>query len=146
MSASNRARFRVHPSDSASASRAFGRPDGVNGSLVGLDRYHDGEYAPKDQAPDPVLAEAFGAGLHGGRLAATSPRRCRRAGGRTQRQGAYQPDDPWRDPGAAAALGTPGPYLRPLGPSSAALGKLGVRDVLFGGRVSYVALAASPRW
>ncbi|MDT7732132.1 MAG: hypothetical protein QOK45_2385, partial [Mycobacterium sp.] len=48
------------PVDPASR-RAFGRPDGVDGSFVGLDRYRDqGEYTPKDQAPDRVLAEAFG--------------------------------------------------------------------------------------
>src|SRR3982074_1810641 len=48
------------PVDPASR-RAFGRPDGVDGSFVGLERYRDqGEYTPKDQAPDRVLAEAFG--------------------------------------------------------------------------------------
>jgi S1-C subfamily serine protease len=56
-------------------------------------------------------------------------------------QGAHQPDDPWRDPGAAAALGTPAlPQAAPA-TSNVGMGKLGVRDVLFGGRVSYVALA-----
>jgi S1-C subfamily serine protease len=50
-------------------------------------------------------------------------------------------DDPWRDPGAAAALG--GPAVVPSAPHGAggARDRLGVRDVLFGGRVSYLALA-----
>ena len=49
------------PSVDPAERRAFGRPDGINGSFVGLDRYRDqGEYTPTDQAPDPVLAEAFG--------------------------------------------------------------------------------------
>ncbi|MDP9168506.1 MAG: serine protease, partial [Actinomycetota bacterium] len=41
--------------------RAFGRPDGVSGSFLGADKHRDqGEYTPRDQAPDPVLADAFG--------------------------------------------------------------------------------------
>ncbi|HJT92714.1 MAG TPA: serine protease, partial [Mycobacterium sp.] len=49
------------------AQRAFGRPDGVNGSFVGLDRYRDqGEYTPTSQPPDPVLAEAFARPYVGG--------------------------------------------------------------------------------
>src|SRR6185437_13985279 len=129
------------PVDPASR-RAFGRPDGVNGSFVGLDRYRDqGEYAPKDQAPDPVLAEAFGRPYTGGDSLQRHPADAGALEAERDGQGAYQPDDPWRDPGAAAALGTPAlPQTAPA-PSSAALGKLGVRDVLFGGRVSYVALA-----
>lgn len=43
------------------AQRAFGRPDGVDGSFMGLDKYRDqGDYTPTNQPPDPVLAEAFG--------------------------------------------------------------------------------------
>ena len=52
-----------------------------------------------------------------------------------------EPDDPWRDPNAAAALGTPAVPHPAHAPAAANVGKLGVRDVLFGGRVSYVALA-----
>ena len=52
-----------------------------------------------------------------------------------------EPADPWRDPAAAAAMGTPA-FEKPVQSSpTAALGKLGVRDVIFGGRVSYAALA-----
>jgi S1-C subfamily serine protease len=128
------------PVDPASR-RAFGRPDGVNGSFVGLDGYRDqGEYTPHDQPPDPVLAEAFGRPHPGGDSLQRHPAD---AGAlEAERDGdTDEPDDPWRNPGAAAALGTPAlPQTAPA-PSSAAMGKLGVRDVLFGGRVSYVALA-----
>jgi hypothetical protein len=125
------------PVDPAS-SRAFGRPDGVDGSFVGLERYRDqGEYTPKDQAPDAVLAEAFGRPYAAGDSLQRHPADAGALD--ADRDGA--PDDPWRDPGAAAALGTPALPKTAAPPSAAAMGKLGVRDVLFGGRVSYVALA-----
>src|SRR6202012_4929524 len=54
---------------------------------------------------------------------------------------AEDPEDPWRDPGAAAALGDPAVARSTAVLSGDAGGRLGVRDVLFGGRVSYVALA-----
>jgi S1-C subfamily serine protease len=51
------------------------------------------------------------------------------------------PSDPWRDPSAAAALGTPAlPETAPE-TQSEPVGKLGVRDVLFGGKVSWKALS-----
>jgi S1-C subfamily serine protease len=122
------------------AQRAFGRPTGVNGSFLGADQHHDqGEYTPKDQAPDPVLAEAFGRPYQGGDSLQRHPTDAGALD--AERDGdADELDDPWRNPGAAAALGTPA--LAPTGPTQAAapVGKLGVRDVLFGGKVSYVAL------
>lgn len=122
--------------------RAFGRPEGVDGSFLGEDKYSDqGEYTPKALAPDPVLAEAFGRPAPD---AETLQRHPTDAGAlEAERAGAEadEPEDPWRDPGAAAALGTPArPPAAPAAPTTPA-GKLGVRDVLFGGRVSYVALA-----
>jgi S1-C subfamily serine protease len=126
------------PVDPASR-RAFGRPDGVNGSFVGLERYRDqGEYTPKDQAPDAVLAEAFGRPYAGGDSLQRHPADTGALDAERDGQGGDQPDDPWRDPGAAA---TPALPRIAQAPSTAAMGKLGVRDVLFGGRVSYVALA-----
>lgn len=123
------------------AQRTFGRPSGVNGSFLGADKHRDqGEYAPKDQAPDPVLAEAFSRPYRGGDSLQRHPTDAGALD--AERDGAGdEPDDPWRNPGAAAALGTPA--LTPSGPTvvAAPTGKLGVRDVLFGGRVSYVALA-----
>lgn len=124
------------------AQRAFGRPDGVRGSFVGLDKYRDqGEYTPTNQPPDPVLAEAFAKPYPG---ADSLQRHPADAGALDAERGAQDPDepaDPWRDPSAPAALGAPAVHEPPRGPSNVMTGKLGVRDVLFGGRVSYVALA-----
>ena len=129
------------PVDPAS-SRAFGRPDGVDGSFLGLDKIRDqGEYTPKDQAPDPVLAEAFGRPYADGESLQRHPADAGALEAGRDGQGADEPDDPWRDPGAAAALGTPAVPQTVHAPGNVSMGKLGVRDVLFGGKVSYVALA-----
>jgi S1-C subfamily serine protease len=129
------------PPVDAASQRAFGRPDGFQGSFLGTEKYRDqGEYTPRDAAPDPVLAEAFGRPYAGVETLQRHPADA----------GALDPDlddelagvdDPWRDPGAAAALGRPAEELPYYGPVVRDSGKLGVREVLFGGRVSYVALA-----
>ena len=120
---------------------AFGRPEGINGSFVGSDRYRDqGEYTPTDQAPDPVLAEAFGRPYAAGDSLQRHPADAG-ALDAERRQDAEEPADPWRDPGAPAALGTPALPQPAPAPTAVGMGKLGVRDVLFGGKVSYVALA-----
>jgi S1-C subfamily serine protease len=124
------------------ARRAFGRPDGVNGAFVGADKYRDqGEYTPTDQAPDPVLAEAFGRPYPGGDSLQRHPADVGALDAERAGDSGQEPDDPWRDPGAAAALGTPALPKPALAPSTAGMAKLGVRDVLFGGKVSYTALA-----
>ncbi len=90
----------------------------------GADSKRDqGEYTPTDQAPDPVLQEAFGRPYGGRRLTAAPSRRHRRAGGRARRDKPEQPDDPWRDPGAAAALGTPAVPTPAPAPAAANVGK-----------------------
>jgi S1-C subfamily serine protease len=129
------------PQVDPASQRAFGRPDGVNGSFVGLDGYRDqGDYTPKDAAPDPVLAEAFGRPYAGGDSLQRHPADAGAMDAERAKDTGVQAD-PWRDPGAAAALGTPALTQPAPAPSSAGVGKLGVRDVLFGGKVSYVALA-----
>jgi S1-C subfamily serine protease len=128
------------PVDPASR-RAFGRPEGATGSFLGVEKYRDqGEYTPTDQPPDPVLAEAFGRPYQGGDSLQRHPTD---AGALDAERdaGADEADDPWRDPGAAAALGTPAVPQSAHAPANVSMGKLGVREVLFGGRVSYVALA-----
>jgi serine protease Do len=103
-----------------STHRAFGRPDGVSGSFMGPDHHRDqGEYTPTNQAPEPVLAEAFGPAL-----AADS-----------DREATEQPDYP-ADPGPVEA---PAPAAAAVPPT--ATSKLGVRDILFGGNLTRVALA-----
>ena len=106
-------------------------------------KYRDqAEFKPHDEPADPVLEEAFSrpdGSLH------SLQRHPVDAGALAAEKDGYgpdEPDDPWRDPGATAALGTPAvappaPHTPPPGYT----GKLGVRDVLFGGKVSYLALA-----
>ena len=121
--------------------RTFGRPEGADGSFVGADRLRDqGEYTPTDQPPDPVLAEAFGRPYLGGDSLQRHPTDAG-AMDLERQQGPEEPADPWRDPTAAAALGTPALPQPVSAPTGVGTGKLGVRDVLFGGRVSSVALA-----
>lgn len=132
------------PVDSASR-QAFGRPEGVDGSFVSAElrakKFRDqGEFTPRDLPPDPVLKEAFGRPP----TATGSLQRHRADAGALDAEndgyGLEEPDDPWRDPAAGVGLGTPAMAAPPpvyLGDTR----KLGVRDVLFGGRVSYWALA-----
>jgi S1-C subfamily serine protease len=133
------------PVDAASR-QAFGRPDGLQGSFVAErvrpPKYRDDpDFRPHDQPADPVLQEAFS--RHDGD-ADSLQRHPVDAGALAAEKngaGADEPDDPWRDPAAAAALGSPA--VAPPVPRTAPgySGKLGVRDVLFGGKVSYLALA-----
>ncbi|MGY4711878.1 serine protease HtrA [Mycolicibacterium sp. CBM1] len=126
------------------ASRAFGRPTGVDGSFVAEElrpaKYRgDLGFRPTDQSSDPVLAEAFGRPYPGGESLQRHPADAGALG--AEKEEPDDVEDPWRDPSAAAGLGTPAlqqpASVVPAGPT----GKLGVREVLFGGRVSYVALA-----
>jgi S1-C subfamily serine protease len=103
-----------------STQRAFGRPDGVSGAFLGHDHHRDqGEYTPTDQAPEPVLAQAFGPGLAAD----------------TETQSTEPPNYPLAEPAPAEV-----PAI-PAAPPPVAKSKLGVRDVLFGGRLTRVALA-----
>jgi S1-C subfamily serine protease len=109
-----------HPTVDPSTNRAFGRPDGVRGSFMGPDDDRDqGEYTPTNQAPEPVLADAFGPALSAD----------------FQGDATEQPEDSLVDPGVAQTPTTPAAASPPVAKS-----KLGVRDVLFGGRVSRPAL------
>jgi serine protease Do len=129
------------PSVDPAAQRAFGRPDGVDGSFLGAGTYRDqGDYTPRDQAPDPVLAEAFGRPHAGGDSLQRHPADAGALEAEREPDGGDDVADPWRDPGAGAVLGTPALDKPAPAPVTGSVGKLGVRDVLFGGRVSYVAL------
>jgi S1-C subfamily serine protease len=129
------------PSVDPASSRAFGRPAGFEGSFLGSDEHRDqGEFTPRNAAPDPVLEEAFGRPAS---VVESLQRHPVDAGalGRERDDDVDIGADPWRDPDAAASL--TGPALaKPLPAGvSGSTGKLGVRDVLFGGKVSYRALA-----
>jgi S1-C subfamily serine protease len=126
------------------ARRAFGRPDGVDGSFVADEmrpkQYRDeGDYTPADKPSDPVLAEAFGRPYPGGDSLQRHPADAGALDGQRDKD-AEEPDDPWRDPAAAAALGNPAITEPAAAPVEGPTGKLGVREVLFGGKVSYKAL------
>ncbi|AGB20708.1 trypsin-like serine protease with C-terminal PDZ domain [Mycobacterium sp. JS623] len=108
------------PPVDASTQRAFGRPAGVDSSFSGSDEHRDqGEYTPTNQAPQAVLAEAFGPTL------VSDP----------QDDDNAQPADV---PSAAAE--TTVPAAPPSVVHAVPREKLGVRDILFGGRLSRPAM------
>jgi S1-C subfamily serine protease len=108
------------PTVDASTQRAFGRPAGLDGSFQGeADGRDQGEYTPTNQSPLPVLAEAFGPTLE--------PDSAEDDNG--------QPADTL--PSAAETTGTAAP---PPVVSAVPHEKLGVRDILFSGKVSRPAL------
>ena len=132
------------PPVDSEATRTFGRPSGVDGSFVAEDlrpsRFRRAEdFNPSAKPADPVLQEAFSRPFPGGESLQRHPAD---AGAlEAEADDAELIADPWRDPAAGVALGTPAvqaPVHVIQGPPP---GKLGVREVLFGGRVSYVALA-----
>ncbi len=126
--------------------RVFSRPDGVDGSFVGEKlrpaKYRDGgEFTPQDIPADPVLAEAFGRPDPGGDSLQRHPVDAGALEAEQLGAAPDGPDDPWRDPSAPVAPGAPAVSGSAPAPASADEGKLGVRDVLFGDKVSYRALA-----
>ncbi len=132
------------PVDPAST-QTFGRPDGLNGSFVAErvrpPKYRDqAEFRPNDQPADPVLEEAFSRPVGSPESLQRHPIDAGALNAEKDGAAADEPDDPWRDPAAAAALGTPA--VAPSLPRTTLGygGKLGVRDLLFGGKVSYLAL------
>ncbi len=128
------------PVDQAS-SRAFGRPAGFAGSFLGAGKHRDqGEYTPRDAPPDPVLQEAFGRPHPGGDSLQRHPADAGALDGERD-DDADIAADPWRDPNAAASLSGPALHKPQPGGVTGPVGKLGARDVLFGGKVSYRALA-----
>jgi S1-C subfamily serine protease len=119
--------------------RAYGRPRGFAGPFLGAEKYRvQNDYIPRDIAPDPVLAEAFGRPYAAAESLQRQPIVADRLD--TERDG-DRVDDPWRDPGAIAAAGTPALQEPPGAPVSPDTSKLRLRDVLFGGKVSYPSLA-----
>src|SRR5699024_6043053 len=120
--------------------RAFGRPQGVSGSFTpgsgGDDEVARPSGSAREREQDPVLAEAFGRpdGVLDDLQRDPHP-----ADPDTARQDPSDaPHDPWRDPSSAASLApASGEQGAPTGRGE----RLGVREVLFGGRVSVRALA-----
>ncbi|MGH3632614.1 serine protease HtrA [Mycobacterium sp.] len=134
------------PAVDPAARQTFSRPDGVQGSFVAErvrpQKYrNEGEFTPHDESADPLLADAFGRPFPGVESLQRHPTDAGALDAEKDKDQPQEPDDPWRNPGAAAALG--GPALSAAAPAGAGglRDRLGVRDVLFGGRVSYLALA-----
>jgi S1-C subfamily serine protease len=104
--------------DDATA-RVFGRPDGVEGAFVEPGRRNDeGADTPRNQPPGPLLADVFG-----------------------RPDAASDDDDDRTEPDAVIGEPAPQAATAPAGPPTAAPPapagpKLGVRDLLFSGRVS----------
>jgi S1-C subfamily serine protease len=133
------------PPVDAASSEAFGRPDGVHGSFVAErvrpSKYREtGEFAPHTQPADPVLTEAFGRPFAGADSLQRHPADAGALEDSKAKDELEDPEDPWRDPGAAAALGDPAVSRAGAQGPDVSHDRLGVRDVLFGGRVSYLAL------
>ena len=123
------------------ATRAFGRPPGFEGSFVGSDTSRDqSEFTPARRSPDPVLAEAFGRSGATGSLQ-RHPADAGALDAEKVRDLPEQHADPWRDPSSAPSLGAPAvPKTLSVDVVAAPTGKLGVREVLFGRKVSWTGL------
>ena len=136
------------PAVDPAAAQAFSRPSGVQGAFADQ---RDGNGQRWTTAPPPPqeLAAAFGRPTE-------SPEQLQRPPGRngvrpTGRRGGEEDlwprgavTDPWRDPHAAAVLGPPavGHHHGDDGAPPPPGARLSVAEVLFGGRVSNLALAA----
>ena len=143
------------PVDAASR-QAFGRPDGLQGSFVAErvrpQKYRDqAEFRPIDQPADPVLEEAFSRPAGGTDSLQRHPFDAGALAAEKNGADHDEPDDPWRDPSAAAALGSPAvatpvfalsrTMLGSSVPSSmpsarAAISSTGCRSALIGGSTS----------
>ncbi|QKT06809.1 trypsin-like peptidase domain-containing protein [Gordonia sp. X0973] len=128
---------RTHAPISPQTTAVFGRPDGVEGSFASSAVATQKRPQPTVAAPDPVLAEAFG------RPAGATDTLERDPDSRYGEEPEPEVDaDPWRDPDSPARLSDPA-KTRPEAVDPVEPGrKLGVHEVLFGGRIHWQALLA----
>ncbi len=123
-----------HAPVSPGTAQVFGRPSGVAGSFAPAGRRTDSPQ-PQVAAPDPVLAEAFGRPEGSDESLQRDPLA---TFGETDEP--EPPADPWRDPESMASLSRPAMSAETVAPTTPGP-KLGVRDVLFGRRIAWHALA-----
>ncbi|MTD55039.1 S1C family serine protease [Amycolatopsis pithecellobii] len=135
------------PSVDPAQAATFGRPQGVEGAFDKLytPRSDNGQIIAKPPAPES-LAEAFGrpAGAEDVRLQRPGDDNGNRQGPEPESPLWSKTADPWRDPGAAAVLGSPAlePQSEESGDEDPPRGAmLSLPEVLFGRRVKPVALA-----
>ncbi|MDL9937075.1 trypsin-like peptidase domain-containing protein [Gordonia sp. ABSL1-1] len=123
-----------HAPVSRETAQVFGRPDGVQGSFAD-GAVPTGRTQPTVAAPDPVLAEAFGRPADSDESLQRDP-----LATYGQPDEPDEPADPWRDPESPAQLTRPAVGTPTAAAPTVAGAKLGVRDVLFGKRITWVAL------
>ncbi|GEE02070.1 putative serine protease HtrA [Gordonia spumicola] len=112
----------------------FGRPTGVSGSF---DKTPDVDRPqPTIAPPDPVLGEAFGRPDGESETLQRDPN-----AGDVVDDTPDEPADPWRDPMSGVAMDSPAVAVADAVAPSTPGPKLGIRDVLMGGRVHGWALA-----
>ncbi|MBJ8343612.1 S1C family serine protease [Antrihabitans sp. YC2-6] len=121
------------PEIDQSFTRAFGRPSGVEGSFSPAARRVADSPELNVRPPDPILAEAFG-------RPPGATESLQRDPDEVPPVEPQEAPDPWRDPAAGAQLGPPA-LQKPVPPPVPSGHKLGVREVLFGGRVAPRTLA-----
>ncbi|MFT4126388.1 MAG: trypsin-like peptidase domain-containing protein [Gordonia sp. (in: high G+C Gram-positive bacteria)] len=124
-----------HAPVSPATAAVFGRPAGVGGSFApGVDRTEMPQ--PQIGPPDPVLAEAFGRPAGSAETLQRDP-----LAGYGEPDLPDLPEDPWRDPESTATLAAPAQRAPESVVPTAPGPKLGVREVLFGRRIAWHALA-----
>ncbi|GAB3128970.1 trypsin-like peptidase domain-containing protein [Tsukamurella serpentis] len=126
------------PSVSEGEQVVFGRPDGVDGAFApdSLRRAGSGRPQPAPAQPDAVLTEAFSRPAGATEALQRDP-----YAAPLDQEPEQPPQDPWRDTDSAAALGSPGVEAPPEPVREPDPERLGVRELLFGRRVSTRALA-----
>ncbi|QXQ15946.1 trypsin-like peptidase domain-containing protein [Skermania piniformis] len=122
------------PEVDSATSQVFGRPNGTEGSFAAADRRVGPVPEVQVRIPDPILAEAYRRPPGSAEIIQRDP------DGEPESAVDPEPVDPWRDPAAPARLGAPA-LAAPARPIRPPAERLGVRDVLFGGRVAPRALA-----
>ncbi|MQA16801.1 MAG: trypsin-like serine protease [Pseudonocardiaceae bacterium] len=138
----------LRPEVDQESARAFGRPNGVQGSFTSPGEPAAGTAIPS-APPPPALVSAFG--MPAGAVGGLQRPPVEGETGDDTGSGDFWGDgrardpwrDPWRDPGAGAVLGAPALSEKPESSSGEpALGaRLSLREVLFGRRLSLSALA-----
>ncbi len=123
-----------HVPVSPATAQVFGRPAGVSGSFASTPS--SSRPAPQIAPPDPVLAEAFGRPEGSDETLQRDPLA---AYGVSTDEPA--PADPWRDPESIASLDAPALVDEAAKQPTVVGPKLGVKDLLFGKRVTWYALA-----